>query len=144
MYIHGGQAAKVSGQTAILSMPPSFSSMAGLQTLATQLEEGKPRIYPIQVASVVGPIVGVSELVLELPEGWQADLPQGVAAESEFGSYRSEYTQKGRELTVRRRMEGRRGVKPPEDVDALIAWLRAVAKDDVQYIVLQRPAAVGK
>jgi len=35
-------------------------------------------------------------------------------------------------------------VKPPEDVDALIEWLRAVAKDDVQYIVLQRPAAVGK
>lgn len=144
MYIHGGQAAKVSGQTAILSMPPSFSSMAGLQTLATQLEEGKPRIYPIEVASVVGPIVGVSELVLELPEGWRADLPQGVAAESEFGSYRSEYTQKGRELTVHRRMEGRRGVKPPGDVDALIVWLRAVAKDDVQYIVLQRGEAVGK
>ncbi|HEY9515441.1 MAG TPA: DUF3857 domain-containing transglutaminase family protein [Gemmatimonadaceae bacterium] len=144
MYIHGGQAAKVSGQSAILSLPPSFSSMAGLQTLATQLEEGKPRVYPIQVASVVGPIVGVSELVLELPEGWQADLPKGVTAVSDFGRYTAEYTQNGRELRVYRRMEGRRGVKPPEDVDALIAWLRAVAKDDVQYIVLQRGVTVGK
>jgi transglutaminase-like putative cysteine protease len=144
MAIHGGQAAKVSGQSAILSLPPSFNSMAGLQTLATQLESGKPRVYPIDVESVIGPIVGVSELVLELPEGWHADLPGNVVAESAYGSYRAEYTQNGRELTLRRRMEGRRGVKPPEDVDALIAWLRAVAKDDVQYIVLQRPAAVGK
>lgn len=144
MAVHGGQAAKVSGQTAILSLPPSFSSMAGLQTLATQLESGKPRVYPIDVESVIGPIVGVSELVLELPEGWRADLPENVTAESAYGSYRAEYSQNGRELTLRRRMEGRRGVKPPEDVDALIAWLRAVAKDDVQYIVLQRPAEVGK
>ncbi len=144
MAVHGGQAAKVSGQSAILSLPPSFSSMAGLQTLATQLESGKPRVYPIDVESVIGPIVGVSELVLELPEGWHADLPGNVVAESAYGSYRAEYTQNGRELRLSRRMEGRRGVKPPEDVDALIAWLRAVAKDDVQYIVLQLPAAVGK
>jgi hypothetical protein len=144
MAIHGGQAAKVSGQNAILSLPPSFGSMAGLQTLATQLESGKPRVYPIEVGSVIGPIVGISELVLELPEGWHADLPKNVIAESAYGSYRSEYSQNGRELRLYRRMEGRRGVKPPEDVDALIAWLRAVAKDDVQYIVLQRPAAAGK
>ena len=144
MAVHGGQAAKVSGQSAILSLPPSFGSMAGLQTLATQLESGKPRVYPIDVESVIGPIVGVSELVLELPDGWHADLPQNVIAESAYGSYRSEYSQNGRELRLHRRMEGKRGVKPPDDVDALIAWLRAVAKDDVQYIVLQRPAAVGK
>jgi hypothetical protein len=118
--------------------------MAGLQTLATQLESGKPRVYPIDVESVIGPIVGVSALVLQLPEGWKADLPNDVVAESAYGSYRAEYSQNGRELRLHRRMEGKRGVKPPEDVDALIAWLRAVAKDDVQYIVLQRPAEVGK
>jgi transglutaminase-like putative cysteine protease len=144
MAVHGGQAAKISGQSAILSLPPSFGSMAGLQTLATQLESGKPRVYPIDVESVIGPIVGISELVLELPEGWHADLPQNVIVESAYGSYRSEYSQNGRELRLHRRMEGRRGVKPKEDVDALIAWLRAVAKDDVQYIVLQRGATVGK
>jgi len=144
MAIHGGQAAKVSGQSAILSMPPSFGSMAGLQTLATQLESSKPRVYPIDVESVIGPVVGISELVLRLPEGWHADLPGNVVAESAFGVYRTEYSQNGRELRIYRWMEGRRGVRPPEEVDALIEWLRAVAKDDVQYIVLQRPAAVGK
>jgi len=144
MYIHGGQAAKVSGQSAILSLPPSFPSMAGLLTLATQLEQSKPRMYPIAVAGVVGPIVGVSELDLELPAGWQADLPQNVTATSEFGSYTAEYSQNGRELRVVRRMAGHRGVKPPGDVDALIAWLRAVAKDDAVYIVLQRGTMMGK
>ena len=144
MYIHGGQAAKVSGQSAIVSLPPSFPSLAGLQTLATQLEQTKPRVYPIEVAGVVGTIVGVSELDLALPAGWQADLPQNVTAVSDFGSYTAEYSQSGRELRVYRRMAGRRGVKPPADVDALIAWLRAVAKDDAQYIVLQRGTTVGK
>ena len=142
--IHGGQAAKVAGQTAILNLPPSFKSMASLQTLATQLESTKPRIYPIEVTSVVGPVVGVSELRLTLPEGWHADLPKGVTAVSDYGNYRSEYSQNGRELRVYRRMEGRRGVKPPGDVDSLIAWLRAVARDDAEYIVLQRGDVVGK
>ncbi len=71
MAIHCGQAAKVSGQTAILSLPPSFGSMVGLQTLAAQLESGKHRVYPIDAASVIGPVVGVSELVLQLPDGWR-------------------------------------------------------------------------
>ena len=39
---------------------------------------------------------------------------------------------------------GEAGGTPPEDLDSFIAWLRAVAKDDVRYIVLQRGAAVGK
>jgi transglutaminase-like putative cysteine protease len=142
--IHEGQAAKISGQSAILNLPPAFSSMAGLQTIATQLESTKQRIYPIEVTSVVGPILGVSEMKLTLPEGWHADLPPGVSASSDYGEYRSEYTQNGRELRIYRRMEGRRGVKPPEGVHSLITWLRAVAKDDVQYIVLQRGTAVGK
>ncbi len=67
-----------------------------------------------------------------------------MIAGSAYGSYGAEYSQSGRELKVPRRMDGTPGVKPPEDVDALMAWLRAVAKDDVQYIVLQRPAEVGK
>jgi hypothetical protein len=34
-------------------------------------------------------------------------------------------------------MTGRRGTAPPESVDALIAWLRAISKDDVKFIVLR-------
>ncbi len=34
-------------------------------------------------------------------------------------------------------MSGAKGTAPPESVDALIAWLRAISKDDVKFIVLQ-------
>lgn len=136
--IHHGRAAKVTGESAILTLPSLFSPMSSLETLATQLESTEPRIFPIDVSSVVGPVVGVSELRLKLPEGWSADLPKGVTAASDYGSYKAEYTQDGRELRIVRRMEGKRGVQPPDQVGALIEWLRSVAKDDASYIVMHR------
>lgn len=45
----------------------------------------------------------------------------------------------GRELHIVRRIEGRRGSEPPAHVDGLVAWLRAAARDDAQYVVLERP-----
>jgi len=38
---------------------------------------------------------------------------------------------------VKRTIVGRKGAAPPDRAQALIAWLRAVSKDDVSYIVLQ-------
>jgi hypothetical protein len=72
-----------------------------------------------------------------LPEGWRASLPPNVSATSAFGSYNAEYSQQGRRLRVVRTMTGGRGIEPPESVGALIEWLRAVAEDDVRYIVLK-------
>ncbi len=34
-------------------------------------------------------------------------------------------------------MAGGRGIEPPDRVGVLIAWLRAVAGDDVKYVVLK-------
>jgi hypothetical protein len=34
-------------------------------------------------------------------------------------------------------MAGSKGTAPPESVDELITWLRAISKDDVRFIVLQ-------
>jgi hypothetical protein len=61
-----------------------------------------------------------------------------VTARSEFGDYTAEYRQEGQELVVVRTMIGRDGLEPPEKIAALVSWLRAVAKDDVKYIVLER------
>jgi hypothetical protein len=33
-------------------------------------------------------------------------------------------------------MLGAKGTAPPEDIDALITWLRAISKDDAKFIVL--------
>jgi len=37
-------------------------------------------------------------------------------------------------------MSGSKGVAPPDSVDALVTWLRAISKDDVKFLVLE-PAA---
>ena len=140
MVIEHGQAAKLAGTTAILTMP--FGSMVRFQNLATSLESRGPRRFPIDVASVIGPISSASELRLTLPAGWHADLPKNVSATSVYGSYSAEYAQNGRELVITRHLTGAaKGIEPPERVSALIEWLKSVAQDDAQYVVLERGVA---
>jgi transglutaminase-like putative cysteine protease len=134
--IRGGQAAKVSGRRAILTVP--FGHMGRLADLANQLEAAGPRRFPIDAAQVFGPEASISELRLTLPEGWQAELPETVRVEGAYGTYVSEYRQQGRELTMRRHIVGARGILPPSAVDTLIRWLRDVAKDDTQFLVFTR------
>src|SRR5437667_115060 len=124
------------GGTRIFTLPtalPNFGSLG----LASQLERRKPRRFPIDIGAVIGPIESVAELRMTLPAGWKAELPPNVSESSQFGSYSAEYAQEGRELRISRRMSGHRGTAPPEAVDALITWLRAISKDDVKFIVLQ-------
>lgn len=135
VWISGGRAAQSAGNQMILTLPIQNYANA---SLVSDLESRRVRRFPIDVADVVGPSETVAELRLRLPEGWRARLPDGVTAESEFGSYRADYRQEGRDLVVVRRMAGRKGVEPPTKIAALVAWLRAVAKDDVKYVVLER------
>ena len=64
-------------------------------------------------------------------------LPPGVTVTGKWGSYRSTYAQDGATLHVVRRIEGARGVYPPEAVGDLVAWLRAIGQDDVPYLVIE-------
>ena len=124
------------GGTRIFTLPTALPNFASLG-LASQLERRKPRRFPIDIGAVIGPIESVSELRMTLPVGWKAELPPNLTESSQFGTYGAEYAQDGRELRVTRHMSGHRGTAPPEAVDALITWLRAISKDDVKFIVLQ-------
>jgi uncharacterized protein DUF3857/transglutaminase superfamily protein len=124
------------GGTRIFTLPAALPNFASLG-LASQLERRKPRRFPIDISAVIGPIETMSELRLMLPPGWRAELPSNLSESSQFGSYSAEYAQDGRELRITRRMTGRRGTAPPDSVDALIAWLRAISRDDVKFVVLQ-------
>lgn len=134
--VHDAPVLASSGGTRIFTLPAALPNYASLG-LASELERRKPRRFPIDIGAVIGPIESVTELRMTLPQGWKAELPPKVSEASEFGSYSSEYVQDGRELRVTRRMTGHRGTAPPDSVDALITWLRAISKDDVKFIVLQ-------
>jgi transglutaminase-like putative cysteine protease len=125
-----------SGDTRIFTLPVALPNYASLG-LVSSLERRKPRRYPIDMGEVIGPVEIVSELRITLPAGWNAELPPSVSEKSRFGNYTAEYVQDGRQLRVTRRMLGTKGTAPLESVDELIAWLRAVSKDDVKFIVLQ-------
>jgi uncharacterized protein DUF3857/transglutaminase superfamily protein len=133
--VHDAPVLSSSGGTRIFTLPTALPNFASLG-LAAELERRKPRRFPIDISEVIGPIETVSELRMTLPPGWKAELPPNLSETSQFGSYSAEYAQDGRELRVMRRMSGNRGTAPPESVDALITWLRAISKDDVKFIVL--------
>ncbi|HET8649930.1 MAG TPA: DUF3857 domain-containing transglutaminase family protein [Gemmatimonadales bacterium] len=118
----------------ILTLP--FGNMRALADVATALEAKPPRRFPFDVADVVGPITTESDLVLALPHGWQAQLPKPVSVSGVWGSYQATYVQEGDTLRLTRRLQGSRGVQPPEALPDLLHWLRAIAADDVPYLVL--------
>jgi transglutaminase-like putative cysteine protease len=124
-----------SGSTLILTLP--FPSMRSMADAATALESRGARRFPIDAAKIVGPVVGASEVTLTLPEGWRVQLPPTVTVAGKWGSYTARYTQEGTTLTVSRRLEGARGIYPPEALSDLTAWLRAIGEDDVPYLVIE-------
>ena len=136
LLVHDADVLQSGGGTRIFTLPNAFPNFSSLG-VAAQLERRKPRRFPIDIAAVIGPVETMSELRMTLPPGWKAELPPSVNESSQFGSYSAGYAQDGRELRVTRRMTGHRGTAPPDQVDALIAWLRAISKDDVKFIVLQ-------
>jgi transglutaminase-like putative cysteine protease len=123
------------GRTVILSLP--FSSMGSMADAAKALEAKGPRNFPIDASKVVGPIAGQSDVRLSLPPGWRVQLPPSVDVKGKWGSYVARYTQEGATLHVSRRIQGARGVHPPEAVTDLAAWLRAIGQDDVPYIIIE-------
>jgi hypothetical protein len=124
-----------SGRTFILTLP--FPNMRSMADAAAALESKAPRRFPIDAAKIIGPIAGESEITLALPAGWAVQLPPTVTVSGKWGSYTARYTQEGNTLRVFRRLEGARGVYPPESLPDLTAWLRAIGRDDVPYLVIE-------
>ena len=127
------QATQRSGTTDILTLEDPLAETA---QAADELEAHLPRRMPIDAARVLGPVTMVRETRVTLPVGWRARLPQGVTATSLFGEYESTYRQDGRELILTRRTSGTRGIVSKDHIGELIAWLRAMAKDRVPYIII--------
>lgn len=130
-----GRAVQLSGPTAILRNPLGSSARFGLT--ADELDKELTRRFPIDAQQVTGYNQITAEFSFTLPEGWLADLPTGVDAAGPFGSYRSSYTQQGRELRITRELGGTKGIFAPDKAKELSAWMRAVGKDDAEVILIR-------
>jgi len=139
LLVRHGRAATPAGTTMILQMP--LGSMSSLATAAKDIESRGPRRFPIDAALFWGPRSTNTRYEITLPAGWHATLPKGVKASSPFGSYESTYSEQGGVLRITRQLTGATGVQPPDRVADLVAWMRAVAADDVKFIVLTRTAS---
>jgi hypothetical protein len=138
--MRGAQAATISGSAAVLKIPfddPIHPS------IIQNVESRVPRRFWISAPRVFGLGAEREELRVTLPAGWRARLPKNVVVAGLFGSYRSEYSQSGRELRIEREIRGVRGVIPPDRVNDLIAFLRQVAADNVDFIIIERGGAVA-
>lgn len=139
--VHHGRAATLAGTTMILQSP--LGSMASLGTAAKELDNHSPRRFPIDAGRLWGPRTFELHYEIRLPAGWHATLPKNVTATSPFGSFESTYSEENGVLRLERKMTGATGVYAPDRLGELTAWMRAVAADDVKFIVLTRPAAGG-
>jgi hypothetical protein len=140
--LHGADGFRSAGSLSVLTVPTAFyAPAAGASRVAALLADAPTRTYPIDASNVFDSSPVVTELLLTLPEGWKAELPKGTVAKSDFGEYRSEYSQDGRVLRIRTRIAGAEGVFPKDRIADLQTWLKAIASSEVSSVVARPPVA---
>jgi transglutaminase-like putative cysteine protease len=133
--LHGADGFRSAGSLSVLSVPPAFfAASLGASNVVRALADAAERRYPID-ASKVFSSSSVTELALTLPEGWKVELPKGTVARSDFGEFRSQYSQSGRVFRIEMRLSGTSGVFPKERYADLLTWLKAIASGEVSSIV---------
>ncbi|MEZ4414041.1 MAG: DUF3857 domain-containing protein [Gemmatimonadales bacterium] len=132
--VQDGKALRRSGTNWILENP--VGSAGKFTDAADALEAEPARQFPIDASRVFGPEEDVIKVRIALPAGWRPQLPTSVHAASEFGEYWGTYAFVDGTLEITRRMIGTRGIFPPDQIDALIAWFRAMGEDDAPFILI--------
>jgi len=137
-WLRDGRGARPAGPVWLLHLPPAFRQLAGSAAASARELEAQPRRQlPIDAARVIGGRSNEVEYRVTLPEGWSAQLPSPVVATSFFARYESTYRLEGRTLVMRRELSSRGdGVHAPERIAEVVAWMRAVAADDLEFITL--------
>jgi hypothetical protein len=136
--IRNANATTMAGAVVLLNNP--FSTLSAMAGAADDIARLPERRFPIDASKIIGRRTSVMELRLRLPQGWHARVPMGVTATSVFGSYITKYEQQGQDLIMSRRLVGASGIFMPSRGKELIEWLRAIGRDDVKLIVLDKPA----
>lgn len=138
VWLRDGRGARPAGPVWLLHLPPAFRQLAGsAAATARELDAQPRRQLPIDAERVIGGRSNVVEYRVTLPEGWRAQLPPPVVATSFFARYESSYRMDGRTLVMQRRLTSLGdGVHAPERIAEVVAWMRAVAADDLEFVTL--------
>ncbi len=136
--LRNGRGARAAGPVWLLHLPTPFRQFSrGTANTAQELEAQATRILPIDSRLVIGQRLMQAEYRVTLPDGWSAQLPPPIVATSFFGAYESSYRMEGRDLIMRRELRGRdTGVQPSQRIAEVVAWMRAVGNDDLEYVTL--------
>jgi hypothetical protein len=126
----------------VLSLSPVIRSnnAPAYGNIARELSAAPTRQTYMDASKILGMLVTTTDVRITLPDGWKAELPANVQATSFFGSYQSTWTQEGNELHLVRRIQGVRGIHPPQRIAEVITWLRAVSADNYEFLTI-KPAA---
>ena len=125
------------GTSRLFAMNTGFRGPArSFKNMARELESRPTRLFPIDAAQILGMLETVTDLHITLPDGWTAELPKNISATSFFGRYESTWTQDGRDVHLVRRIQGQRGVFPPQRISEVIVWLKTVGADDYEFLSL--------
>ena len=137
-HITANDVLKNAGNVKLFTVPAPFRGpAAGFNNMAKTLSAAQKRKFTVNVANVIGPITTQRDIQITMPVGWTADLPKNVAATSIAGKYEATYAQEGRVLHITQRLQGARGVYAPERIAEVIAWFKAIAADDVEFIQIK-------
>jgi transglutaminase-like putative cysteine protease len=131
--ISNGRAIQRAGASEIMPIGDHSGEWAAL---ADELQSQVPRLQAIDAGAIVGAVGEKAEFSALLPEGWHAQLPRDVVAESVFGSYKATYRQHGRLLDITHRLIPGHGIVGKEHLQELIDWCRTIATDRVPFITI--------
>lgn len=136
--LRDGRGARPAGPVWLLHLPgPLRQLSATAAATARELDAQPRRMLPIDAARVIGRRRNDVEYRVTLPDGWRVQLPADVVATSFFARYESRYRLDGRTLVVVRSLHHvGDGIHPPERIAEVAAWMRAVAKDDHEFLTL--------
>jgi hypothetical protein len=140
--LSNGRGARPAGPVWLLHLPLAYRQVAAsASNTARELSALPERKMPIDASRVIGARIMQVEYRVTLPEGWRAQLPAAVSTSSFFARYESSYRMDGRDLVMRRVLRGEgEGVHPPQRIVEVIAWMQAVAADDIEFITLTPPS----
>jgi hypothetical protein len=125
------------GDKRILTLTPFMrGNAAGFANRARTLAAAPARTTPIDASKILGMLVTTTDVRITLPAGWKAELPTNVLVTSFFGSYESRWTQQGDEVRLVRRIQGMRGIHPPQRIAEVIAFFEAVGADNYDFLTL--------